>query len=104
MAKVVDEYFNGNFHFVPPMQEKQKLEDSFQDLHTRIGKELELGPGVRCLDIGSGIGTVIGDLAHTGALLTGVTISKYEVETGNSNFERQGIDKTCKLIEGIKLI
>lgn len=61
MSKVIDEYFNGSFHFVPPMQEKQKLEDSLQELHLRIGKELELAPGVKCLDIGCGIGSVIGN-------------------------------------------
>lgn len=79
MSKVIDEYFSGSFHFVPPMKEKQKLEDSLRDLHVRIGKELELGPEVRCLDIGCGIGSVIGELARTGAQLTGVTIAKNEV-------------------------
>jgi cyclopropane fatty-acyl-phospholipid synthase-like methyltransferase len=79
MSRVIDEYFSGSFHFVPPMKEKQKLEDSLRDLHLRIGKELELQPGVRCLDIGCGIGSVIGELAHTSAQLTGVTIAKNEV-------------------------
>jgi len=100
MSKVIDEYFNGSFHFVPPLEEKQKLEDSLRDLHLRIGKELELGPGVKCLDIGCGIGSVIGELAHTGAHLTGVTIAENEVEIGNASFEKKGISETCKLVEG----
>ncbi|KAI6176393.1 Methyltransferase type 11 domain containing protein [Aphelenchoides bicaudatus] len=99
MSKVIDEYFSGSFHFVPPMKEKQKLEESLYDLHQRIGKELELGPGVRCLDIGCGIGSVISELAHTGAQLTGVTIAKNEVEIGNATFEQQGVNETCRLIE-----
>jgi cyclopropane fatty-acyl-phospholipid synthase-like methyltransferase len=81
MSKVIDEYFSGSFHFVPPLKENQKLEDSLYDLHIRIAKELNLGPDVKCLDIGCGIGSVMSDIAKTNADLTGVTISKNEVKS-----------------------
>lgn len=37
---------------------------------------------IQCLDIGCGIGSVMADLAKTGADLTGVTIAQNEVEMG----------------------
>src|SRR5688572_8240390 len=98
MSKVIDEYFNGNFHFVPPpkslvtlngtaksvkvrqkTQEKIKLEDALYSLHLRIGECLRLEEGKKCVDIGCGIGGVIEDLAVTGAELTGLTIAPNEV-------------------------
>ncbi|KAI6235955.1 SAM-MT-ERG6-SMT domain-containing protein [Aphelenchoides besseyi] len=99
MSKVIDEYFNGNFHFVPPLKENQTLEEALHSLHLRIGDELHLAPGIHCLDVGCGIGTVIGELAHTKAQFTGVTIAANEVQIGNSNFEAAGIQNECKLVE-----
>ncbi|KAI6214580.1 Methyltransferase [Aphelenchoides besseyi] len=78
MSKVIDEYFNGNFHFVPPLKENQTLEEALHSLHLRIGDELHLAPGIHCLDVGCGIGTV---------------------QIGNSNFEAAGIQNECKLVE-----
>ncbi|KAI6200892.1 Methyltransferase [Aphelenchoides besseyi] len=78
MSKVIDEYFNGNFHFVPPLKENQTLEEALHSLHLRIGDELHLAPGTHCLDVGCGIGTV---------------------QIGNSNFKAAGTQNECKLVE-----
>ncbi|GMR45022.1 hypothetical protein PMAYCL1PPCAC_15217, partial [Pristionchus mayeri] len=100
MSGVIDQYFNGNFHFAPPEDDKQLLEEALRELHLIIGDKLQLKEGVSCLDIGCGIGGVIKDLAPTGADLTGVTIAANEVEMGNADFSRLGIASHCRLIEG----
>lgn len=86
---VIDEYFNGNFHFVPPLTGPEQagknavenMETSFRQLHIRIGECLGLQTGTHCVDIGCGLGSVMMDLAHTGASLTGITIADNEVST-----------------------
>lgn len=93
MSKVIDEYFNGNFHFVPPPrsffeiktakfkpQNKLTLADSLTFLHQKIAEYLRLMPGKSCIDIGCGIGTVIEEFVDTGAQLTGITIAPNEVK------------------------
>ncbi|CAJ0941962.1 unnamed protein product, partial [Mesorhabditis belari] len=99
MSTVIDEYFNGNFHFAAPRKGERLLEDALRGLHQTIGEELELKSGVNCIDIGCGIGGVIRDLKDTGANLTGITIAANEVEIGNTYFRQQGIDDHCRLIE-----
>uniref|UniRef100_A0AC34GRP8 SAM-dependent methyltransferase Erg6/SMT-type domain-containing protein n=1 Tax=Panagrolaimus sp. ES5 TaxID=591445 RepID=A0AC34GRP8_9BILA len=100
MSTVIDEYFNGNFHFVPPVCDGLKLEQALRTLHERIGKCLQLESGKSCVDIGCGIGGVIMDLESTEADITGVTIASNEVEIGNANFKEYGIYPRCQLIEG----
>ncbi|KAI6233669.1 SAM-MT-ERG6-SMT domain-containing protein [Aphelenchoides fujianensis] len=99
MSAVIDEYFNGNFHFVPPLKENQNLEEALHSLHLRIADELNLTADTHCLDVGCGIGTVIGELAHTKGRFTGVTIALNEVEMGNAAFTEAGINDRCKLVE-----
>lgn len=93
MSKIIEEYFNGNFHFVPPplnntndkknklklLKTNISLEESLRLLHLRIGDCLNLTSEINCIDIGCGIGAVIEDLAETGAQLTGITIASNEV-------------------------
>lgn len=79
MSTVIDEYFNGNFHFVPPRENNLTLEEALKQLHMKIGECLNLKPGQKCVDIGCGIGGVIQDLSETGADITGVTIASNEV-------------------------
>uniref|UniRef100_A0A914CIT3 Aspartate dehydrogenase domain-containing protein n=2 Tax=Acrobeloides nanus TaxID=290746 RepID=A0A914CIT3_9BILA len=99
MSTVIDEYFNGNFHFVPPRENNLTLEEALKQLHMKIGECLNLKPGQKCVDIGCGIGGVIQDLSETGADITGVTIASNEVCVGNTNFENLGIYPRCNLVE-----
>lgn len=46
MSPIIDEYFNGNFHLVPPLKEGQKLNDALTDLHHIIAKWLHLNNGL----------------------------------------------------------
>lgn len=64
-----------------PIQQKPAkcLEESLKMLHGRIGKALRLSVGSKCVDIGCGIGTVMMDLAPTGAELTGLTVAQTDV-------------------------
>ncbi|TKR76714.1 hypothetical protein L596_017819 [Steinernema carpocapsae] len=98
MSTVIDEYFNGNFHFVPPKPNHRHLEDALLFLHSRIGECLKLSAGISCVDIGCGIGGVIKDLAPTGATLTGVTIAPNEVEIGNEQLQDLGMYPRCSLV------
>ncbi|MCP9259483.1 Sterol 4-C-methyltransferase strm-1 [Dirofilaria immitis] len=95
MSAVIDEYFNGNFHFAPPRYRQQLLTDALKELHERIAHCLKLTN-----DIGCGIGGVMNDLAFTGANLTGVTIAGNEVTIGNKRFENQGL-VNCNIVHGI---
>uniref|UniRef100_A0A1I7YCM8 SAM_MT_ERG6_SMT domain-containing protein n=1 Tax=Steinernema glaseri TaxID=37863 RepID=A0A1I7YCM8_9BILA len=99
MSTVIDEYFNGNFHFVPPKPNHRKLEDALMYLHRRIGECLKLSTGRSCVDIGCGIGGVIKDVSYTGATLTGVTIAPNEVEIGNEQLRDMGVYPRCSLVE-----
>lgn len=45
MSVVIDEYFNGSFHFAPPRRRQQSLADALNELHERIGHCLELTKG-----------------------------------------------------------
>ncbi|CCD72180.1 Sterol 4-C-methyltransferase strm-1 [Caenorhabditis elegans] len=98
MSTVIDEYFGGNFHFVPPKFEGQKLEEALKSLHCHIAEKLELSENVHCLDIGCGIGGVMLDIADFGAKLTGVTIAPNEAEIGNEKFANMGISDRCKIV------
>ncbi|KAM3723512.1 Sterol 4-C-methyltransferase strm-1 [Dirofilaria immitis] len=99
MSAVIDEYFNGNFHFAPPRYRQQLLTDALKELHERIAHCLKLTNGKKCVDIGCGIGGVMNDLAFTGANLTGVTIAGNEVTIGNKRFENQGL-VNCNIVHG----
>ncbi|CEF66988.1 Methyltransferase type 11 domain-containing protein [Strongyloides ratti] len=99
MSGVIDEYFNGNFHFVPPRNKSILLEDALEELHKRIGETLQLDETKNCLDIGCGIGGVIRDLAYTKASITGVTIAPNEVIIGNEELKKRKIYPRCQLIE-----
>lgn len=79
MSTVIDEYFNGNFHFVPPIKEGITLEEALRELHKKIGNCLKLEKGKKCIDIGCGIGGVIHDIEDTEAEITGITIASNEV-------------------------
>ncbi|CAB3402430.1 unnamed protein product [Caenorhabditis bovis] len=100
MSTVIDEYFGGNFHFVPPSYEGQPLEDALKTLHRLIGEKLGLKSGVKCLDIGCGIGGVMIDIADMGAEMTGVTIAPNEAEIGNEKFAELGIADRCRIVAG----
>ncbi|VDK68062.1 unnamed protein product [Litomosoides sigmodontis] len=99
MSAIIDEYFNGSFHFAPPRRRQQSLADALKELHERIGRCLKLTRGKQCVDIGCGIGGVMHDLAITGASLTGVTIAGNEVTVGNERFENEGL-KNCRIVQG----
>ncbi|VDN06584.1 unnamed protein product [Thelazia callipaeda] len=99
MSSVIDEYFNGNFHFAPPRNEKQSMVDALRELHQHIAQCLELAKDKRCVDIGCGIGGIMQDLADTGADITGITIASNEVVTGNEHFKEKNI-KNCRIVQG----
>lgn len=109
MSTVIEKYFNGNFHFVPPQlieidycskclakkfdnfnfkkilkkiffkQKYLKMEDALYQLHWKIGSLLKLNSEKKCVDIGCGNGSVIMDLEKTGAYLTGLTVTPNDV-------------------------
>lgn len=46
MSTVIDEYFNGSFHFAPPRHRRQSLANALKELHERIGCCLKLTEGI----------------------------------------------------------
>uniref|UniRef100_A0A1I7XBC9 SAM_MT_ERG6_SMT domain-containing protein n=1 Tax=Heterorhabditis bacteriophora TaxID=37862 RepID=A0A1I7XBC9_HETBA len=73
---------------------------SHTDYSRVIGNKLDLRAGVNCVDMGCGIGGVMRDLVDTGVNLTGITIAANEVEMGNIEFRKMGLDTKCRLVEG----
>lgn len=50
MSVIIDEYFNGNFHFVPPQVKGQTLDEALLALHKRIANLLDLKKGyIHCI-------------------------------------------------------
>ncbi|PAV86942.1 hypothetical protein WR25_25610 [Diploscapter pachys] len=96
MSNVIDTYFGGNFHFASPDSDDIYLEEALLRLHRKIGGKLGLQEGVKCLDLGCGIGGVMRDLASTKATLTGITIAPNEEEIGNAEFSKMGISN-CRI-------
>lgn len=45
MSAVIDDYFNGSFHFVPPHHDRQTLEEALVALHRNVAKCLKLEKG-----------------------------------------------------------
>ncbi|MFH4976782.1 hypothetical protein AB6A40_003491 [Gnathostoma spinigerum] len=97
MSGVINEYFNGNFHFVPPSSDDERLDEALFSLNHRIGNCLNLKKGKKCVDIGCGIGGAMEDMADYGAEMIGITIAANDAKTGNERFERKGISN-CRII------
>uniref|UniRef100_A0A7S0VWW3 Methyltransferase n=2 Tax=Hemiselmis tepida TaxID=464990 RepID=A0A7S0VWW3_9CRYP len=89
-----------SFHFAYRM-----LGESFSESIRRheyyLAGFLGLKPGSKVLDVGCGIGGPYRNIARfTKWDITGVTLNEYQVSRANTLCKQQGLDKTCRSIQG----
>ena len=76
-------------------REQQRLIDQAQQLSELLGANLTLEPGERLLEIGCGVGAVLGQigLAHPEAQLLGIDISPAQIEGARRHLQALSLDR-----------
>jgi len=89
-----------HFHFAPFLGSEpvSRALEAQQDLLVR---EAGIGPGLRALDVGCGVGGPACHIARTtGARVTGITISPTQVRIARRLFRRAGLERRCEVVLG----
>lgn len=75
-------------------REQQRLIDQAANLETLLAANLELQPGERLLEIGCGVGAVLGQIAraHPSARLSGIDISPEQIDGARRHLQEMGLD------------
>ncbi len=99
---VTDFYLHGwgrMFHF--GMRKKgETLRDSLLRHEMFLAEKLELKWSENCLDIGCGVGGPMINIAKkTGASITGINNSAYQIEKAKKFVREEGLDRNCSFIE-----
>lgn len=89
-----------SFHFAP-----RKKGETFNESILRAEYYLAARSGMtdksKVIDVGCGVGGPMRNIHHfTGADITGVTLSEYQVRVGNKYCAQKGIDDKCRLVQG----
>lgn len=89
-----------SFHFAP-----RKKGETFNESILRSEHFLALRSGMsdktKAIDIGCGVGGPMRNIQEfTGADITGVTLSEYQVKVGNKYCAQKGIQDKCRLVQG----
>src|SRR5688572_14899787 len=67
-----------SFHFAP-RRKSESLDGSIERYEQYVSQVLKLGPGMRVLDVGCGVGGPMRSIARfSGAHVTGVNLSEYQ--------------------------
>lgn len=87
-----------SFHF-SPRRPGESLSDSLRRHETGIGEILGLKPGMNVVDLGCGIGGPMISIAKaTGANITGVNISSYQISRGERLLSKAGLGDRCRFL------
>lgn len=88
-----------SFHFAPRWKGESFNESLARSEHF-LAAQLQLKPGMQCLDIGCGVGGPMRSIARfSGAKVMGVNNNDYQITRG-SKFNRQaGLDKLCDFVK-----
>lgn len=88
------------FHFAPRVRGETVRESLLRYEHT-LALRLGLHGRMRVLDVGCGVGGPMRNLARlTGATITGLTISRYQVERGTAQHHAAGLAHRVESVEG----
>ncbi|KAL3156964.1 hypothetical protein ABBQ38_001222 [Trebouxia sp. C0009 RCD-2024] len=89
-----------SFHFSPLLPGKTPA--ASEAAHEgRLAALLRLKPGMKCLDVGCGVGGPMRTIASTsGANVTGITINDYQVQRASYHNDKLGVGSLCEAIEG----
>jgi len=88
-----------SFHFAP----RHKLETFDQSIaryELYVALRLGLQPGMKCLDVGCGVGGPMREIARfSGSHITGLNINDYQLERSRLHNKRDGLDNICDLLK-----
>lgn len=110
-ATMVDHFYNlvtdfyewgwgQSFHFAPRWG-NETFNESIVRAEYHIASRLGLKPGMRCMDIGCGVGGPMRNIAaFSGASVEGITLNQYQVNIGNKYNEQRGLAHITKLVQG----
>lgn len=110
-AAMVDHFYNivtdfyeygwgQSFHFAPRWKNETFVE-SIKRAEYHIASRLGLKPGMKCLDVGCGVGGPMRNIAmFSGASITGITINQYQVNIGNKYNLNMGLSDICQSTQG----
>ena len=89
-----------SFHFAPAMN-GASFEEAIADHQYFLGEGMGLGPGMKVLDVGSGVGGPQRSLARKfGASIVGLNISAYQLEKCAAYNKKAGLDHLCSVMPG----
>lgn len=101
MAGVIAACYGPSWHFCPPQHAGQPRQEATRALQHRLAKEAGLAPGARGLDVGSGVGGAMLELASSvGVDMTGITMGDNEVATCNAEARARGLGDRCRAVQG----
>jgi sterol 24-C-methyltransferase len=89
-----------SFHFAPRFHD-ESLRESITRYEHLFALRLGLRPGMKVLDVGCGVGGPLRSIARvSGASITGITISPYQVARARKHTRRARLSHLCAYVEG----
>jgi sterol 24-C-methyltransferase len=89
-----------SFHFAPRVRGETINESILRYEHYLAGR-LGLHAGMKVLDVGCGVGGPMRNIARfSGAHVTGITISKYQIERGEAHNRKERLESLVRFQEG----
>jgi sterol 24-C-methyltransferase len=86
-----------SFHFAPRVK-CESFHDSLRRHEYYLGLRLGLRPGMKCADLGCGVGGPMRSIARfTGASITGINNNDYQIAVGTRYNVRDGLDHLCTM-------
>jgi len=88
-----------SFHFAP-LRKGQRFQDALACYERYVAERLELGPGMRVLDVGCGVGGPMREIArYSGATIVGVNNNAYQLQRGLTHNARDGLSRQCSFLK-----
>jgi sterol 24-C-methyltransferase len=88
-----------SFHFAPRKRGESFI-DSIARCERGMGDVLGLGPGLKAMDVGCGVGGPLCTVGkHSGANIIGVNNNDYQIGKANQLIERFGLAGRCKAVK-----
>lgn len=91
--------YGDSFHFAPRTK-GESLSTSIQRQEEGIAELLRLRPGMLVADIGCGVGGPMMNIGRfSGANVTGINISDYQIQRGRKLLTKAGLDRSCDFLQ-----
>lgn len=110
-AKMVNQYYDmvtdfyeygwgQSFHFAPRFR-GESFESSIARYEMFLALKMGLGPGMRVLDVGCGVGGPMRMIARfTGASVVGINNNDYQIERARKHNEKAYLSHQCEVMKG----